>query len=167
MRVGLCGAAMLVAAACGSGGKSQGGGGSGGSSASGHDAAGDAHTDQVRRADSGGACGQSVASACAVALPGDGGFALHCAMSWSEAARNGYFCSRPQTTVLTTTCGDLRELIDANVSVEYVYYYDASGALVAIMYNPGDGSSTCVAGSAGFTVPATCDTLQIFSCGAG
>jgi hypothetical protein len=170
LRVGLYGAMVLIAA-CGSSGSKGGAGGSGGNG-NGRDAAGDqpaggsgdARMDADTHTDVAGACHQSIATACAAALPGDGGFALHCATSWSVATGDAYFCSRPQTTVLTSTCGDLRELIDTNVNVEYLYFYDASGALVAITYNPGDGSSTCVGGPAAFVAPSACDPLKIFSC---
>ena len=167
LRVGLCGAVLLIAA-CGSSG-SKGGAGGGGGSGNGRDAAGDqpaggsGHLD-ASQADVAGACHQSIAAACAAAAPGDAGFALHCATSWTVATRDAYFCGRPQTTVLSSTCGDVRELVDTNVNVEYLYFYDASGALVAITYNPGDGSSTCVGGPAGFIAPSACDPLTNFSC---
>ncbi len=129
------------------------------------DRAGDARV----AADAGSACDQTIAAACAVTHDG-GAFALHCAASWDATTANAYFCARPQTTVLSETCsGDTRELIDTNGSDEYVYVYDAAGALHAITHTETrDGGTVnhCVAGPADFTDPLSCSAPALFSCAA-
>ena len=109
------------------------------------------------------ACDQPLAAACAVTADA-GAFTFHCA-TWSATTGNAYFCGRPQTTVLTETCGGSRELIDTNNAgtAEYIYVFDSSGGLVAISYSAG-GAVRCVAGPQEFVAPVGCGAPSLFSC---
>lgn len=195
--VGLWGVAMLLAglpacasssskcttsctdAAAGGDGKRD-GGGTGGSGGSKQDmaagdgkqmdmaAARDGHDDGRPDApvDLANPCAESLAAACSAAHDG-GAFAVHCASTWDATTHSAYLCGRPQTIVLTTTCGDYRELIDTNGSEEYVYVYDAAGELVAVTHvetEAGGTVSHCIGGSAGFVDPQGCLPPTAFTC---
>jgi hypothetical protein len=111
-------------------------------------------------------CDQSLTAACAASHDG-GGFSVHCALTWDGTTHNAYLCARPQTTVLTTTCGEFRELIDTNGNDEYVYIYDAAGALVAVTHGQNQSGAIvthCVGGAAGFADPVGCVSAQLFAC---
>jgi hypothetical protein len=107
-------------------------------------------------------CDRSLAAACA-ATADAGAFTFHCPATWSATTSNAYLCGRPQTTVLTETCGSDRELIDTNGSDEYIYVFDASGKLLAISYSAG-GAVHCVAGPQEFVAPVGCGGPALFSC---
>jgi hypothetical protein len=109
------------------------------------------------------ACDQSITAACASTVVDAGAFTFHCAATLSATTSNTYFCSRPQTTVLSETCGTDRELIDTNGSDEYIYVFDGSGKLTAISYSAG-GASHCIAGPAAFVAPTCTSTPTEFSC---
>jgi hypothetical protein len=108
------------------------------------------------------ACDHSIAEACA-ATADAGAFTFHCAATWGATTSTAYFCGRPQTTVLTETCGTDRELIDTNGSDEYIYVYDSSGKLYAISYSA-NGSSHCIAGPEAFVAPNCSSQAGLFSC---
>ncbi len=114
-------------------------------------------------------CAASLTAACS-ATPDAGSFSVHCALTWDATTRNAYLCARPQTTVLTTTCGDFRELTDTanNGSEEYVYVYNAAGDLVAVTHGQteeGGVITHCVGGAPGFVDPVGCgSTPQLFTC---
>jgi hypothetical protein len=194
--VGLWGVAMLLAGlpACGSSsgkcttncadaatGGSSGGhdaAGTGGTGGTKQDAAVD-HANQTDMATKGdGArdmsidlahtCDQSLTVACSETHDA-GSFSAHCALTWDDTTKNAYLCARPETTVLTTTCGDYRELTDTanNGSEEYIYIYDATGDLVAVIhgqFEDGGFVTHCIGGSAGFVAPSCSPTPKLFSC---
>jgi hypothetical protein len=110
------------------------------------------------------ACDQPIAAACAGTADA-GAFTFHCAMTWSATTSNAYLCGRPQTTVLTETCGSDQELIDTNNAgtAEYIYVFDSSGKLFAISYSAG-GTVHCVAGPQEFVAPVGCSVPALFSC---
>ena len=108
------------------------------------------------------ACDHTIAEACA-ATADAGAFTFHCAATWGATTSTAYFCGRPQTTVLTETCGTDRELIDTNGSDEYIYVYDSSGTLIAISYVAG-GTMHCVAGPEEFVAPVGCSATALFTC---
>lgn len=128
------------------------------------DALADSARDAKESIDGAVACDQSIAAACASTADA-GAFTFHCAAIWSATTSTAYFCDRPQTTVLTETCGSDRELIDTNGSDEYIYVYDSSGKLFAISYSAG-GTTHCVAGPEKFVAPVGCGAPQLFSCAA-
>jgi hypothetical protein len=131
-----------------------------------HDAASDAKHDAKEPVDLVNFCAQSLTAACS-STHDAGGFSVHCASTWAATTANTYLCARPLTTVLVTTCGDYRELIDTNGSDEYVYIYDAAGDLVAVThvgYQDGGTVTHCVGGSAGFVDPQGCGTATAFTC---
>jgi hypothetical protein len=131
-----------------------------------HDASGDGPHDAREPVDLANPCDQSVAAACAATNDG-GAFSVHCAATWDATTHNAYLCARPATLVLTRPCGDYQELFDTNGNDEYVYIYDASGALYAvthIKYQEGGVVSHCVAGSPGFVDPSGCGNQEMFSC---
>jgi hypothetical protein len=111
------------------------------------------------------ACDFPIATACAAKVDA-GAFTFHCAATWAATTSTAYFCGRPQTTVLTETCGANRELIDTNGSDEYIYVFDSSGKLFAISYS-GGGTMHCVAGPEGFVAPVGCSSPQLFTCADG
>jgi hypothetical protein len=108
------------------------------------------------------ACDRAITAACASTADA-GAFTFHCAATWSASTSNAYFCARPQTTVLTETCGTDRELIDTNGSDEFIYVFDSAGKLVSISYSAG-GTTHCVAGPAEFVAPVGCSPPELFSC---
>jgi hypothetical protein len=121
--------------------------------------------DQQGSIDGAVACDQSITAACAAT--GDAGaFTFHCAATWSATTSTAYFCGRPQTTVLTETCGSDRELIDTNGSDEYIYVFDSAGKLYAISYST-KGASHCVAGPESFVAPVCNSTAELFTCADG
>lgn len=131
-----------------------------------NDAAGDGLSDAREPVDLANPCDQSLTAACSATHDG-GGFSVHCALTWDATTRNAYLCARPQTTVLTQTCGDYRKLTDTNGNDEYVYLYDGSGALVAVthgVYQEGGVVTHCVGGSAGFVDPPGCTPQDLFTC---
>ena len=113
------------------------------------------------------ACDQTVAAACASTADA-GAFTFHCATTWSATTSTAYFCGRPQTTVLTETCGTDHLLFDTNNAgtAEYIYDFDSSGKLYAISYSAG-GSVHCVAGPEEFVAPVGCSSPQLFTCADG
>ena len=113
------------------------------------------------------ACDQSIAAACATTADA-GAFTFHCAATWGTTTSTAYFCGRPQTTVLTETCGTDRELIDTknDGTAEYIYVYDSAGKLFSISYSVG-GTTHCVAGPEEFVAPVGCSAPELFSCGDG
>jgi hypothetical protein len=131
-----------------------------------HDAMSDAVHDAHHPVDLANTCAQSLTAACSSSHDA-GGFSVHCASTWTATTANAYLCARPQTTVLVTTCGDYRELIDTNGSDEYVYIYDAAGDLVAVTHVGSEDGGTvtrCVGGAAGFVDPQGCGTATAFTC---
>ncbi len=110
------------------------------------------------------ACDQTIAAACASTADA-GAFTFHCATTWTATTSTAYFCGRPQTTVLTETCGTDRELIDTNNAgtAEYIYVYDNAGKLFAISYSAG-GATHCVAGPGEFVAPVGCSAPALFTC---
>ncbi|HEY4395817.1 MAG TPA: hypothetical protein VGP64_17230 [Polyangia bacterium] len=131
-----------------------------------HDGALDGPRDARHPVDLANPCAESLTAACSETRDG-GGFSLHCASTWDATTHNTYLCARPATTVLISTCGDFRELIDTNGSEEYVYVYDAAGELVAVshvQYQEGGTFTRCVGGSAGFVDPQGCTPSTAFSC---
>jgi hypothetical protein len=132
------------------------------------DGAGDVGADGARdakdRIDGAVACDQPIAAACA-ATPDAGAFTFQCTATWSAITSNTYFCGRPQTTVLSYTCGSEHELIDTNNAgtAEYIYVFDSDGKLYAISYSTG-GTSHCIAGPETFVPPLDCGTASLFSC---
>jgi hypothetical protein len=110
------------------------------------------------------ACDKSIAAACA-ATPDAGAFTFQCTATWSATNSNTYFCGRPQTTVLSYTCGSEHELIDTNNAgtAEYIYVFDSDGKLYAISYSTG-GTSHCIAGPEAFVAPLDCGTASLFTC---
>jgi hypothetical protein len=111
------------------------------------------------------ACDQSIAAACA-ATADAGAFTFHCAATWGATTSTAYFCGRPQTTVLTETCGTDRELIDTNGSDEYIYVFDSAGKLYAISYST-KGASHCIAGPGAFVAPICTSSPALFTCADG
>ena len=109
------------------------------------------------------ACDQTIAAACASTADG-GAFTFHCATTWSATTSTAYFCSRPQTTVLSYVCGAQHELIDTNGADEYIYVFDSSGKLYAISYSAG-GAVHCIAGPEAFVAPF-CGSPALFTCAA-
>jgi hypothetical protein len=133
-----------------------------------HDATGDGPRDTREPVDLANTCAESLTAACS-ATPDAGSFSVHCALTWDATTRNAYLCARPQTTVLTTTCGDFRELTDTanNGSEEYVYIYNAAGDLVAVTHGQteeGGVVTHCVGGAAGFVDPPGCLAPKLFTC---
>jgi hypothetical protein len=133
-----------------------------------HDAIGDGLRDTREPVDLANTCAESLTAACA-ATPDAGSFSVHCSLTWDTTTRNSYLCARPQTTVLTTTCGAFRELTDTanNGSEEYVYIYNAAGDLVAVTHGQteeGGVITHCVGGAPGFVDPVGCGTPQLFTC---
>jgi hypothetical protein len=138
------------------------------------DGAGDARTDGARdasdqsdakeRIDGAVACDQTIVAACA-ATSDAGAFTFQCTATWSAITSNTYFCGRPQTTVLSYTCGSEHELIDTNNAgtAEYIYVFDSAGKLEAISYSTG-GTSHCIAGPEAFVPPLDCGSASLFSC---
>jgi hypothetical protein len=192
--VGLWGAAMLFAclhgcgssspkcttncadgATGGSGGKSDAGGTQDAAddhgevdSARSHDGPSDGKRDAKEPVDLANTCTESLTAACS-ATHDAGSFSVHCASTWDATTHNAYLCARPLTTVLITTCGSYRQLIDVanNGSEEYVYVYDAAGDLVAVshvQYQEGGTDTQCVGGSAGFVDPQGCGVSTAFTC---
>jgi hypothetical protein len=132
------------------------------------DAAKDGLRDAGEPVDLANPCAESLTSACS-ATPDAGSFSVHCALTWDATTRNAYLCARPQTTVLTTTCGDFRELTDTanNGSEEYVYIYNAAGDLVAVTHGQteeGGVITHCVGGGPGFVDPVGCAPGQLLAC---
>jgi YD repeat-containing protein len=120
--------------------------------------------DAKERVDGAVACDLPLAAACAV-TPDAGAFTFQCTATWSATTSNAYFCGRPQTTVLSYTCGTAHELIDTNNAgtAEYIYVFDGDGKLTAISYSTG-GTSHCIAGPEAFVPPLDCGTASLFSC---
>ena len=108
------------------------------------------------------ACDQSITAACASTADA-GAFTFHCAATWSATTSNAYLCGRPQTTVLTETCGSDRELIDTNGSDEFIYLFDSAGKLYAISYST-KGASHCIAGPQAFVAPNCNSSAELFTC---
>jgi len=130
------------------------------------DAAGDGPHDAREPVDLANPCDQSLTAACSATHDG-GGFSVHCALTWDATTQNAYLCGRPQTTVLTRTCGDYLELIDTNANDEYVYIYDAAGDLVAVThgeYQEGGVVTRCVGGAAGFVDPPCSAASKLLAC---
>jgi hypothetical protein len=121
-----------------------------------------AHDDTKASIDGAVACDKSVAAACAETADA-GAFTFHCASTWSATTTTAYFCGRPQTTVLTETCGTDRELIDTNGSDEYIYVFDSAGKLYAISYSVA-GTSHCIAGPEAFVAPVCSPMPGLFTC---
>jgi hypothetical protein len=112
------------------------------------------------------ACDQSIAAACASTADA-GAFTFHCAATWAATTSTAYFCGRPQTTVLTETCGSERQLFDTNNAgtAEYIYVFDSTGKLSAISYSAGAGGTVhCVAGPQEFVAPVGCNAPDLFTC---
>jgi hypothetical protein len=130
------------------------------------DGAGDARgpNDAKDRIDGAVACDQPIAAACAT-TPDAGAFTFQCTATLSATTCNTYFCGRPQTTVLSYTCGGEHELIDTNNAgtAEYIYVFDSDGKLYAISYST-RGTSHCIAGPETFVSPLNCGTASLFSC---
>ena len=126
------------------------------------DARMDTSRDTKQSIDGAVACDKSISAACGE-TPDAGAFTFHCAATLSAANSNSYFCGRPQTTVLTETCGTDRELIDTNGSDEYIYVFDSAGKLSAISYSTG-GTSHCIAGPEAFVAPICDPTPGLFTC---
>lgn len=117
--------------------------------------------DSNEKVDGAVACDMPIAAACAATQ--DAG-AFQCTATLSATTSNAYFCSRPQTTVLSYTCGSQHELIDTNNgTAEYIYVFDSAGKLYAISYST-KGTSHCIAGPAEFVAPLDCGTASLFSC---
>jgi len=126
------------------------------------DAGADSARDAKASIDGAVPCDQPIAAACASTADA-GAFTFHCATTWGATTSNSYFCGRPQTTVLTETCGTDRELIDTNGADEYIYLFDSSGKLSAISYSTG-GASHCIAGPGAFVAPVVCSSPALFNC---
>jgi hypothetical protein len=109
-------------------------------------------------------CVQTVEAACA-APETPGTFEVHCVMPYGAVATDTHYCGTTITD-LTATCGAYQARIDVNVDVEFTYYYDATGALAAIVHSGANMPATCLAGpAAGFVAPA-CETPQpLHQCG--
>jgi hypothetical protein len=130
------------------------------------DAPSDGKLDTTEPVDVANTCAESLAAAGSAAHDA-GGFSVHCASTWDATMRNSYLCGRPLTTVVVTTCGSYRELIDTNGNDEYIYVYDAAGDLLAVthgQYQEGGVVTRCVGGSAGYVDPQGCGTSTVFSC---
>jgi hypothetical protein len=93
----------------------------------------------------------SLASAC----PSTGSSAS-CVLTWDAIVRDPYYCRNGVATTglfVTGTCGDDRVLEDdSNGDDPRFYYYDASGALVAIVDELA-GKYRCTAGQVAVIAP--------------
>jgi hypothetical protein len=144
--------------------------------ASGTDAAADTNTPPPPPApdgasDTGGlpSCPQTIADYCAQ-HPGSppGTFGIHCAMTLAAAESDPYFCSLV-AHVTESACGSYTDILQMGVDTGYHYYYDANGALLAIVaYSANFGGSTnCVAGPAMLALPhsACASPVPLPDCG--
>jgi hypothetical protein len=118
----------------------------------------DAGVDAARDAAGAAGCPQTVEAACA-APETPGMFEVHCVMPFSAVGSDTHYCGTTITD-LTATCGSYQARIDVNVDVEFTYYYDGTGALVAILHSGANMPTTCVAGAAGGFVAPICETPQ-------
>ncbi|HEY4185555.1 MAG TPA: hypothetical protein VGP07_10825 [Polyangia bacterium] len=106
-------------------------------------------------ADAATACPQSVQQRCAQGDPPAGEFGVHCAQTLAAAEADPSFCaSLPDAH--EETCGSYKAVVVTNVDFSYIYYYDASGALIAIASNGLVKGMQCLAGSPGFVLPSPC-----------
>jgi hypothetical protein len=112
-------------------------------------------------------CPATVAQRCAQGDPPSGQFGVHCALTLAAAEHDPAICMTP--TVSEATCGTLTVITVTNVDFSYLYYYDATGALIAITSNGLVGAQQCVAGPGTFAIPhAACtDRRAVPACAAG
>jgi hypothetical protein len=104
-------------------------------------------------------CPQTVAAVCAQETP-PGTTGIHCASTLAAAETDTGFCASYRVT--ESTCGTLTVLTVGWVDTAEQYYYDASGALIAITGIHGDGQQRCVAGDGTFAIPhAACTSTRI------
>ena len=105
-------------------------------------------------------CPQTVATRCAQEKP-PGTFGIHCAFTLAAAEVDDGFCQTPLVT--EATCGTLTVITVGGVDTSFRYYYDASGALIAIT---GTGVAApqqqrCEAGDGTFAIPhAACTNTR-------
>lgn len=109
-------------------------------------------------ADAATACPQSVQQLCAQGDPPVGQFGVHCALTLADAEADTYFCAS-LPAAHEETCGSYKVVVVTNVDFSYVYYYDASGALIAIASNGLVKGMQCLAGPAGLSLPFPCTDI--------
>jgi len=95
-------------------------------------------------------CPLAVAELCAQGDPPAGQFGVHCAATLAAAEQDPAVCMTPMVT--EATCGAFTVITVTNVDFSYLYYYDASGNLVAVT-SDSLISPQCVAGPATFAIP--------------
>jgi YD repeat-containing protein len=110
-------------------------------------------------------CPLAIAELCAQGDPPAGQFGVHCAATLAAAEQDPAVCMTPM--VSEATCGTFTVITVTNVDFSYLYYYDASGNLVAVT-SDGLIAQQCVAGPATFAPPhATCtDRRPLPACAA-
>jgi hypothetical protein len=90
---------------------------------------------------------QSIHAVCATDA-GGAGFTYHCVTSWSAAQQAASWCSYDPAIFPLPDCDSFDLVVDINIDVSYVYYYDRStGALVGIGFNDFKGNLHCIAGT--------------------
>lgn len=97
------------------------------------------------------ACTQTVAKQCAMGDPPAGQFGVHCVPTLAAAEKDPAFCGDSSSEEMT--CGAYTIITWTNVDFSYLYYYDATGTLVAITSNGLVLGQQCVAGATTFTLP--------------
>ena len=174
---GSAGTAPDVAAGGATGGSGAGGegGGAGGSQQAAADAAEDSASDrrtfEVLTTDAGTtlACPESVAALCAPGDPPPGtSTGPFCRSTLAAAENDAVFCRGRGATVVV--CGAYTVVRDVGADSGLYYYYDASGALVAVT-QVGNSGERCLGGPATFgpavwTTPSACGAVMFLSaCG--
>jgi hypothetical protein len=95
-------------------------------------------------------CPLAIAELCAQGDPPAGQFGVHCAPTLAAAEQDPAVCMTPM--VSEASCGDFTVITVTNVDFSYLYYYDATGNLVAVT-SDGLIAQQCVAGPATFDIP--------------
>jgi hypothetical protein len=146
---------FIVCSACSSASSSGGssdGGRADASSGEPSDAGVDAQTDSAGRdAESGPVSCQPVDVVCSADAGhgATGQFTYHCVTSWSAAQQPASsLCSYDPAIFVLPGCDGFDLVVDINVDVSYVYYYDRhTGALAGIGFNDAMGKLHCIAGT--------------------
>jgi hypothetical protein len=109
-------------------------------------------------------CPQTIAAVCAQPYRPTNTVGVHCASTLSAAETDTAFC---MTSLVTeSTCGTLTVIVVGGVDFAFEYYYDASGALIAITTDDLLTGQQCLAGNGTFATPhAACtETRPLPAC---